>query len=151
LAGAQVNDRWEICVSVSDGQFQQASGGCKRRLCLQVSFLLTALPAAPAGELREQHQHHQGRHARQLHRRRRGRVRLARLRRLSSCAAAESTPRCACSKLLERILKKNKSAGVKPFQVKSHLWVFVNALVENPAFDSQARPTRAQPRSHHPH
>ena len=28
---------------------------------------------------------------------------------------------------------------MKPFQVKSHLWVFVNALVENPAFDSQAR------------
>jgi hypothetical protein len=28
---------------------------------------------------------------------------------------------------------------VKPFQVKSHLWVFVNALIENPAFDSQAR------------
>jgi len=33
---------------------------------------------------------------------------------------------------------------VKPFQVKSHLWVFVNALVENPAFDSQARPARAR-------
>jgi DNA topoisomerase-2 len=43
------------------------------------------------------------------------------------------------SKLLEKINKKNKSAGVKPFQVKSHLWVFVNALIENPAFDSQAR------------
>ena len=69
-------------------------------------------------------------------------------------AAAEARPSLSFirrSKLLERILKKNKSAGVKPFQVKSHLWVFVNALVENPAFDSQARPTRAQPRSHHPH
>ena len=32
---------------------------------------------------------------------------------------------------------------MKPFQVKSHLWVFVNALVENPAFDSQASPAAA--------
>lgn len=42
---------------------------------------------------------------------------------------------------MERILKKNKSAGVKPFQIKSHLWVFVNALIENPAFDSQTKET----------
>ena len=34
---------------------------------------------------------------------------------------------------------------MKPFQVKSHLWVFVNALVENPAFDSQARPAARGP------
>lgn len=30
---------------------------------------------------------------------------------------------------------------MKPFQVKSHLWVFVNALIENPAFDSQTKET----------
>ena len=42
-------------------------------------------------------------------------------------------------KLLEAVNKKNKAAPVKPFQVKSHLWVFVNCLVENPTFDSQTK------------
>jgi DNA topoisomerase-2 len=42
---------------------------------------------------------------------------------------------------LEQIKKKNKAAPVKPFQVKNHMWVFVNALVENPAFDSQTKET----------
>ena len=39
--------------------------------------------------------------------------------------------------LTEKINKKNKHANVKPFMVKNHLWVFVNSLIENPAFDSQ--------------
>lgn len=30
---------------------------------------------------------------------------------------------------------------VKPFQVRAHLWVFVNALIENPSFDSQTKET----------
>lgn len=33
--------------------------------------------------------------------------------------------------------KKSKAANVKPFMVKNHLWIFVNAQIENPAFDSQ--------------
>ncbi len=37
------------------------------------------------------------------------------------------------------ILKKNKKSNVKPFMVKNHVSVFVNALIENPAFDSQVR------------
>ena len=37
--------------------------------------------------------------------------------------------------------KKHKQAGVKPFMVKNFLWVFVNCLVENPAFDSQTKDT----------
>lgn len=28
---------------------------------------------------------------------------------------------------------------VKPFQVKNHLWVFVNCSIENPSFDSQTK------------
>ena len=40
---------------------------------------------------------------------------------------------------MEQIRKKNKAAPVKPFQVKNHMWIFVNALVENPAFDSQTK------------
>ena len=42
---------------------------------------------------------------------------------------------------LESIKKKNKAAPVKPFQVKNHMWIFVNALIENPAFDSQTKET----------
>lgn len=37
--------------------------------------------------------------------------------------------------------KKNKTAGVKPFQIKNHMWVFVNALIDNPTFDSQTKET----------
>ena len=41
--------------------------------------------------------------------------------------------------LCEMINKKDKKANVKPFMAKNHLWVFVNCLIENPAFDSQVR------------
>lgn len=39
------------------------------------------------------------------------------------------------------IKKKSKSTTIKPFQIKSHMWIFVNALIENPAFDSQTKET----------
>ena len=29
----------------------------------------------------------------------------------------------------------------KPAQIKNHLWVFVNCLIENPSFDSQTKET----------
>jgi hypothetical protein len=42
----------------------------------------------------------------------------------------------------EAITKKNKGgAEIKPSHVKNHLWVFVKALIENPAFDSQTKET----------
>ncbi len=47
-----------------------------------------------------------------------------------------------CRFIAEIILKKNKKSNVKPFMVKNHISVFVNALIENPAFDSQARRLR---------
>ena len=35
---------------------------------------------------------------------------------------------------------------MKPHQIKSNLWVFVNCLIENPAFDSQTKETlKTQP------
>ena len=37
--------------------------------------------------------------------------------------------------------KKNKNANVKAHIAKKHLWVFVNALIDNPAFDSQTKET----------
>ena len=44
-------------------------------------------------------------------------------------------------KIQEKLLKKDKKLNVKPFQIKAHLWIFVNALIENPTFDSQTKET----------
>ncbi|XP_053496302.1 DNA topoisomerase 2-alpha [Ictalurus furcatus] len=44
------------------------------------------------------------------------------------------------SKMIEVVKKKNKGGvAVKPFQVKNHMWLFVNCLIENPSFDSQTK------------
>ncbi|KAG8198803.1 hypothetical protein JTE90_007107 [Oedothorax gibbosus] len=44
------------------------------------------------------------------------------------------------ARISEVIKKKNKGGKeVKPYQIKSHLWVFVNCLIENPTFDSQTK------------
>lgn len=45
------------------------------------------------------------------------------------------------AKLMDQIKKKNKAAPVKPAQIRNHMWIFVNALIENPAFDSQTKET----------
>jgi DNA gyrase/topoisomerase IV subunit B len=38
--------------------------------------------------------------------------------------------------LIEAVKKKDKkSVQLKPFQAKSHLWVFVNSRIVNPTFD----------------
>ncbi|KAH9921344.1 DNA topoisomerase [Fomitopsis serialis] len=49
--------------------------------------------------------------------------------------------------LLASIQKKNKAAAVKPAQIKNHMWIFVNALIENPTFDSQTKETLTLPAS----
>ncbi|KAK6039752.1 DNA gyrase/topoisomerase IV, A subunit [Cooperia oncophora] len=45
------------------------------------------------------------------------------------------------SSKINRVSSKKKvgksTVNVKPFQVKNHMWVFVNCLIENPTFDSQ--------------
>lgn len=42
--------------------------------------------------------------------------------------------------LIEVLKKKNKGGvSIKPFQVKTHMWVFVNCLIVNPTFDSQTK------------
>ncbi|XP_041462217.1 DNA topoisomerase 2-alpha-like isoform X1 [Lytechinus variegatus] len=44
------------------------------------------------------------------------------------------------TKLIETVKRKNKGGvNIKPFQIKNHLWVFVNCLIENPTFDSQTK------------
>lgn len=44
-----------------------------------------------------------------------------------------------CGKITEQIKKKNKKAIIKPFQIKSKMFLFINCLVENPAFTSQTK------------
>lgn len=42
--------------------------------------------------------------------------------------------------LIETLKKKNKGGiNIKPFQVKNHMWIFVNCLIVNPTFDSQTK------------
>ena len=43
------------------------------------------------------------------------------------------------TRLLSVIKKRNKGQEVKAAQIKNHLAVFVNVLIENPAFDSQSK------------
>jgi DNA topoisomerase II len=43
------------------------------------------------------------------------------------------------AKLMAAVKKLNKGQEVKPGQIKNHLAVYVNALVVNPAFDSQTK------------
>lgn len=43
------------------------------------------------------------------------------------------------SKLAAVVKKRNKGEEVKPNQIKNHLAIFVNALIVNPAFDSQTK------------
>ncbi|XP_041942216.1 DNA topoisomerase 2-alpha [Alosa sapidissima] len=86
-----VNDRWEVCLTMSEKGFQQ------------VSFVNSI--ATTKG----------GRHT-------------------------DYVADQVVSKLIEVVKKKNKAGvTVKPFQVKNHIWLFVNCLIENPSFDSQTK------------
>ncbi|KAJ3544854.1 hypothetical protein NM688_g5693 [Phlebia brevispora] len=49
--------------------------------------------------------------------------------------------------LVTHIQKKNKGAQVKPAHIKAQMWIFVNALIENPTFDSQTKETLTLPSS----
>lgn len=86
-----VNDRWEVCLTMSEKGFQQ------------VSFVNSI--ATTKG----------GRHVDYI---------------------ADQI----VAKIIDVVKKKNKGGvAVKPFQVKNHMWIFVNALIENPTFDSQTK------------
>ncbi|XP_061714729.1 DNA topoisomerase 2 [Cydia pomonella] len=42
--------------------------------------------------------------------------------------------------VIEVLKKKNKGGvNIKPFQVKNHMWLFINCLIVNPTFDSQTK------------
>ncbi|KAL4892778.1 DNA topoisomerase [Aspergillus ambiguus] len=45
-----------------------------------------------------------------------------------------------CGKLVDQLKKKNKNgATLKPAQIRNHIFIFVNALIVNPAFTSQTK------------
>eukprot|EP00494_Astrolonche_serrata_P024233 UN24491 len=44
-----------------------------------------------------------------------------------------------CKKVVDTVKRKNKDLKLKPAHVKSHLFLFVNCLIENPAFTSQTK------------
>ncbi|KAG7457516.1 hypothetical protein MATL_G00227990 [Megalops atlanticus] len=91
VVNEQVNERWEVCLTLSEKGFQQ------------ISFVNSI--ATTKG----------GRHI-------------------------DYVVDQIVAKLIEVVKKKNKAGvSVKPFQVKNHIWVFVNALIENPTFDSQTK------------
>ena len=90
LVHSIVNDRWEICFTLSDGQFNQVSF---------VNSINTYKGGTHVSYIADQ----------------------------------------IVSELVDAVKKKNKAAPVKPFQVKNHLFVFVNCLIENPTFDSQTK------------
>ncbi|XP_052142944.1 DNA topoisomerase 2 [Oryza glaberrima] len=88
----KVNDRWEVCVSLSEGQFQQ------------VSF-------------------------------------VNRIATIKGGTHVDYVTNQIATHVMNIVNKRNKNAHMKAHNVKSHLWVFVNALIDNPAFDSQTKET----------
>ncbi|POM71086.1 DNA topoisomerase 2, partial [Phytophthora palmivora] len=45
------------------------------------------------------------------------------------------------TKLVSVLKKKNKGDAVKPNYIKNHMFIYVSALIDNPAFDSQTKET----------
>lgn len=88
----KVNDRWELCVSISDGHFQQVSF---------VNSICTIKGGKHVSAITDQ----------------------------------------VSKAIVDHITKKNKGVNVKTHHIKNHLWVFVNSLIVNPAFDSQTKDT----------
>ena len=43
------------------------------------------------------------------------------------------------NRIQEAIKKKHKDLNIKPFQIRNHLAIFLNTLIENPAFSSQTK------------
>jgi len=87
----KVNDRWEVAISVSDGQFQQVSF---------VNSICTTKGGTHVNYVTDQ-----------------------------------------IVDYLINLIKRKYKIHLKGHQVKSHLWVFVNCLIENPTFDSQIKET----------
>ncbi|GJU89399.1 DNA topoisomerase 2 [Tanacetum coccineum] len=86
----KVNDRWEVCVSLADGHFEQVSF---------VNNIATMKGGSHVDYITNQ----------------------------------------ITSNLATIVKKKKNLDNLKPNNIKSYLWVFVNALIDNPSFDSQTK------------
>ncbi|ODV85564.1 hypothetical protein CANARDRAFT_198612 [[Candida] arabinofermentans NRRL YB-2248] len=51
----------------------------------------------------------------------------------------ENVANLLVTKIMDQIKKKNKKAMIKPFQIKNNMFLFINCLIENPAFTSQTK------------
>uniref|UniRef100_A0A8C7FBR4 DNA topoisomerase 2 n=1 Tax=Oncorhynchus kisutch TaxID=8019 RepID=A0A8C7FBR4_ONCKI len=106
VVNESVNERWEVCLTMSEKGFQQISF---------VNSIATTKVTSPQGII----VHFNGIHI---------------------LEHIDYVVDQIVAKLIEVVKKKNKAGvSVKPFQVKNHIWVFVNALIENPTFDSQTK------------
>ncbi|XP_071822876.1 DNA topoisomerase 2-alpha-like isoform X2 [Apostichopus japonicus] len=91
LVEEKVNDRWEVCLAMSEKGFQQVSF---------VNSIATTKGGRHVDYISDQ----------------------------------------VVGKLMDIVKRKNKGGvNIKPFQLKNHVWLFVNCLVENPTFDSQTK------------
>ncbi|EKX38687.1 hypothetical protein GUITHDRAFT_158481 [Guillardia theta CCMP2712] len=86
------NDRWEMVIAASDGQFQQVSF---------VNNIATTRGGSHVNHVADQ----------------------------------------LVQMFSDHLGKKHKGLKLKPFQIKGHMWIFLNSLIENPAFDSQTKET----------
>nr|NVI79289.1 topoisomerase 2 [Cucujiformia] len=87
----QVNDRWEIGVTISENGFQQMS-------------FVNSIATTKGGK------------------------------------HVDYIADMITKQLTEVLKKKNKGGtNIKPHQVKNYMWVFINCLIVNPAFDSQTK------------
>jgi len=50
-----------------------------------------------------------------------------------------------CKKVAERLSAKRKDVTIKPHQVRPHLLLLLNSVIEDPAFDSQSKETLTSP------
>ncbi|KAG5253909.1 DNA topoisomerase [Salix suchowensis] len=88
----KVGERWEVCVSLTEGQFQQVSF---------VNSIATIKGGTHVDYVTNQ----------------------------------------ITNYVMNAVNKKHKNSNIKAHNVKNYLWVFVNCLIDNPAFDSQTKET----------
>lgn len=91
LAYERLSDRWEVCVTSSDGQFKQLSF---------VNGLHTSKGGQHVNFIVDQ-----------------------------------------VTKGLAALIAKGKKTKAKPAHIKNYIWCFVNAIIENPTFDTQTKET----------
>lgn len=41
--------------------------------------------------------------------------------------------------VISQVQKQSKNQSIRPFQIKNHMCLFINCLIENPSFDSQTK------------